>query len=209
MKNRFAMLLIAGCVASTLTLAQSASPSAAKRELAVRVVALQQGAEMDRLLAQLAASAVQPMIATWGPKLEANVPQARQQAAADQLNAELKRYGDDATAIIKSKVAKVSDESLVDAYMDRFSEDELRQLNAFFSAPVIRKYQGVAPELGSLLIQKLIEAAKSDMQDRARAFDEVALRIVGPDRAPEKPPATQAVPATPAATEKAGRKAKK
>ena len=198
MKIRFAIIFVAACALSTGTLAQQTTPSAAKRELAVRVVASQQGAEMDRLIQQLAGSAVQPMFANWAPKLAANVPASRQEAAASDLNAELQRYGEDAAALIRSKVAKVSDESLVEAYMDRFTEDELRQLNAFFTAPVIKKYQTVAPQLGALMVEKLIEASRPEMQERARLFDEAALKIVGPDRPPAPPALAAPAPERPA-----------
>ena len=208
LKFLFATFLVAASLASTLATAQSSTPTAAKRELATRVVALQQGPEMDRLLQQLANSAVQPMLATWGSKLETNVPQAGQAAAAERLNAELQRFGQDALKLIKGKVATVSDETLVEAYMERFSEDELRQLNSFFTSPVIKKYQSLAPELGNIMVQKIIEVTRSDMQDRARAFDEAALRIVGPDRGASAAPATAPSPGSTAA-EKPGTKAKK
>jgi len=183
MKFRIATLLIAASALSTLAGAQTTTDSTAKRGYAERVVAAQQGAEMDRLIQQLAGTAVQPLIANWEPKLEANVPAARQKVAADQLNAELNKFGADAVAIIKSKIAVVSNGTLVAAYMERFTEDELRQLDAFFAAPVIKKYQSLAPELGSLMVGKLVEAARPEIEDRSKVFEEAARKIVGPDKA--------------------------
>jgi hypothetical protein len=49
-----------------------------KTELAKKVVALQQGPELDRLVGQLAGSTAQDLIIKWGPQLEANVPKAKQ-----------------------------------------------------------------------------------------------------------------------------------
>lgn len=175
MKKLIATLAIAG-LACTTALAQSAS---SKTEMAARVVALQQGPELDRLVAQLAGSTTQELIANWGPKLESNVPKARQQKASEDLNAELKKYADDTNRLIAKQVQKVSTEVLVPAYAERFTQDELQQIAAFFESPVIRKYQAAAPELGNVFIQRLIETSRADVVARAKQFDDAALKIVG------------------------------
>lgn len=151
----------------------------AKTEWATKVVALQQGPELDRLVAQLAGSTTQELIANWGPKLEANVPKAKQQKASEDLNSELKKYAEDTNQLIGKQVKKVSTDVLVPAYAERFTLDELKQIAAFFDSPAIKKYQTSAPELGNVFIQKLIEASRSDVVARAKQFDDAALKIVG------------------------------
>ena len=71
MKKLITTLALAGLACTTALHAQTADP---KIEWAGKVVALQQGPELDRLVGQLAASTTQELIANWGPKLEANVP---------------------------------------------------------------------------------------------------------------------------------------
>lgn len=156
-----------------------------KADWAAKVVALQQGPELERLVAQLAGSTTQELVANWGPKLEANVPKARQQKASDELNAELKKYSDDTNALITKQVKKVSADVLVPAYADRFTLDELKQIATFFESPAIKKYQASAPELGNLFVQKLVETTRADVQARAKLFDDAALKIVTPTPATE------------------------
>ncbi len=155
-----------------------------KTEWAGKVVALQQGPELERLVSQLAGSTTQELIANWGPKLETNVPKARQQKAQEDLNAELKKYSADTNALITKQVKKVSAEVLVPAYAERFTLDELKQIAGFFESPAIKKYQSNAPELGNLFVQKLVDASRSDVVARAKQFDDAALKIVG-NTAPE------------------------
>ena len=157
--------------------AQSATDS--KTEWASKVVALQQGPELDRLVAQLAESAAQELIANWGPKLDTNVPKAKLKQATDDLNVELGKYAQDANKLIAKQVGKVSTEVLVPAYADRFSLDELKQLAAFFESPAVKKYQVSAPELGNLFVQKLVETSRTEVVARGRQFDDIALKIVG------------------------------
>jgi hypothetical protein len=187
MKKLITTLAIAGMACTAAVHAQT-DP---KTELAKKVVALQQGPELDRLVSQLAGSTAQDLIVKWGPQLEANVPKAKQQKASEDLNAELKKYADDAGKLIGKQVSKVSTESLVPAYAERFTLEELQQIAAFFESPAIKKYQATAPELGNVFVQKLIEASRTDVVARIKQFDETAVKIVGTGPAPgaAKPPA--------------------
>lgn len=184
MKKIIHSLALAGTVFSAATFAQTADP---KVELATKVVAIQQGPELDRLVQQLSGGATQELIASWGPKLDASVPKAKQQKASDDLNVELKKYSDDANKLISRQVSKVSAETLVPAYVEKFSLEELKQLLAFFESPAIKKYQSTAPELGNLFVQNLIEASRSDVMARAKQFDDAATKIVGSSPAPAAP----------------------
>jgi uncharacterized protein len=184
MKKIIYSLALAGTVLSSTALAQTAD---AKMELATKVVALQQGPELDRLVQQLSGGATQELIASWGPKLEASVPKAKQQKASEDLNVELKKYSEDANKLIGKQVSKVSAETLVPAYAEKFTLEELKQLVAFFESPAIKKYQSTAPELGNIFVQKLIEASRTDVMARAKQFDDAAVKIVGSSPAPAAP----------------------
>lgn len=184
MKKIIYSLALAATVLSATALAQTADP---KIELATKVVALQQGPELDRLVQQLSGGATQELIASWGPKLEASVPKAKQQKASEDLNVELKKYSEDANKLIGKQVSKVSADTLVPAYAEKFTLEELKQLVAFFESPAIKKYQNTAPELGNIFVQKLIEASRTDVMARAKQFDDAAVKIVGSSPAPAAP----------------------
>ena len=102
-----AMAGLASLVWSPATHGQTPDP---KIEWA-KVVALQQGPELDRLVAQIAGRTAQDLIAKWGPKLEASVPKAKQKKASEDLNAELK-YTEDTSQLIGKQVSKVSADAL-------------------------------------------------------------------------------------------------
>ncbi|MBH1957691.1 MAG: DUF2059 domain-containing protein [Burkholderiales bacterium] len=182
MKKLITMLALAGLALTTALHAQTADP---KTELAAKVVKLQQGPELDRLIAQLAGSTTQELIANWGPRLKTNVAKASQKKASEALNAELKKYTDDANQLIGKQVSKVSTDVLVPAYAERFTLEELQQIAAFFESPAIKKYQANSPELGNMFVQKLIDASRADVLARAKQFDDAALKIVGAPAAPK------------------------
>ena len=165
-----------------------AQADAQKKELASKIVAMQQGSEMEPIAAQLTGVAVTPMLQKWTPRMQAEVPEARRKEVADKLNVELNKYRDETNAIIKSKISKVSNDVLVPAYAERFSEDELRRLAAFFDDPAIKKYQTALPEMLNALVQQLVEASRTEVQERTTAFDDTAAKIVGGESAKKSAP---------------------
>ena len=161
---------------STASQAQTVDP---KLEWATKVVALQQGPELNRLVEQLASSTAQDLLQKWGPKLQANVPKAKLPQVTEELYTELQKYSNEVAQLIGSKVGKVSADALIPAYTEKFTLEELQQIAAFFASPAIKKYQTSAPELGNIFIKQLVESARADVSARATQFDETATRIIG------------------------------
>jgi hypothetical protein len=157
---------------------QATPAASAKLELAAKLVALQRGPDMERMVFQLTSSAVQPVIAKWAPELE-SMPKAKIEKAREQLNAELKTLGDTTRKLIDTQMAKSADSALLPAYLERFSEEEMKQLLAMFESPIYKKYQSLAPELGNLWVKDVVDNTRSAVEDSAKAFDVVAAKIVG------------------------------
>ncbi len=158
----------------------------AKRALAVRAVAAQEGPEMNRMLAQLAGSATQQMVSNWDERVS-ELPEAKQKSVISAMDAELKKYNDDALKLITAQAGKVRGDALLAAYIERFTEDELKQLVALMEAPVFKKYQNVGPELGNIYIKAIVDGTRSAVEARSKAFDAAAAKIVGvPTPAPAR-----------------------
>lgn len=181
-----AALVALSVLASGSTLAQG---DAQKKELATRIVTLQQGSDMDQLVGQLTTAAIGPMLAKWTPRLQSDVPESRRKEVADKLNVELNKYREETQAIIKATTTKASNESLVPAYMERFTEDELRKLAVFFDDPVIKKYQVALPDMLNGLVRQMVELSRADVEQRTASFDEAAARIVGSEAGKKSAPA--------------------
>ena len=179
--------VIAACAVSLAFGGAFAQGDAAKKELAAKLVA-QQTSDLDQLSAQLTNNAVAPMLAKWAPRLQSEVAESRRKEVADKLNEELNRFRDDTYAIIKGKTGKASAEALTPLYVERFSDDELKQLTAIFESPVFKKLQATAPELQKALIQKLVEDSRGEVQTRTAAFDAAAAKLIAADSAKKGAP---------------------
>jgi uncharacterized protein len=149
-----------------------------KRALAVRAVATQEGPEMDRMLTQLAGSASRGVIVNWNERLS-SLPEAKRQSVGPALDAELKKFDDDALKLVNSEAAKVRSGALLAAYIERFSEEELKQLVALMEAPVFKKYQTISPELGNVYVKAIVDGTRGAVETRSKAFDAAASKITG------------------------------
>ena len=195
-----AIKTIAACAIS-ITLSGQSYAQDTKRELAQRAIAAQEGSEQQRLIAQLTGTAIGPLIARWNERIS-QMPAAKQDAAIKTLDAELKKYEADATQIISAQATKSKGEALVSAYAERFSEDELKQLVALMEAPIFKKYQGVAPELGNAYVKSIVDGARDRITQRSKAFDAAAEKITGPAISGAPAGGTTSAPGAPAAPAK-------
>ncbi len=183
MQKILAALLISSCAFTATSQAQT-DP---KLEWATKVVALQQGDDLDGLVAQLVNTTAQDMVAGWAPRFDSRVQKARQAKATEEFNAELAKFAVDANKIISAKVSQVSSEALVPAYMERFSLEELKQLAAFFESAAVKKYKAATPDLVNVFVKKLVSVTQPDIQSRAKQFDVAVEKIVGPAAPASKP----------------------
>ena len=128
------------------------------------------------------------------PVKQANVPKEKMEQARQNLNTELKKYFDDVFKTISAKTAKVSSDTLIPVYMQKFSLEELKQLVGFFESPAVKKYQAAAPELGNTFVQQLVEATRADVTARGKQFDDAATKIVGATPAANQPANSKPAP---------------
>jgi uncharacterized protein len=186
-----------------------AQPADVKRDLAVRIIAAQEGAEMNRMLEQIAASAAQQLVGKWNPAL-GSMPADKRQKAAASLDAELKKFNDDALKLITTQAVKVRGDALASSYAEKFSEEELKQLLALMEAPAFKKYQTLAPELGNVYLKGIVDGTRNAVESRGKAFDTAAAKIVGAPPAASNPaPTTNPSPATSPSPASSGAPAKK
>ncbi|MBP8019129.1 MAG: DUF2059 domain-containing protein [Hylemonella sp.] len=206
---KFAIIFAAGIGLSTAvgaqntsaasTTANAAAPASdAAKALATKMVALQNGPEMDRMVYQLTSGAMQPLIAKWAPKMEA-LPASKQDKAREQLNTELKKTGDTTKKIIEGQMAKSANSVLEKAYLERFTEDELKAIVAMFESPIFKKYQSVAPELGNVWVKDVIDNSRGAVLAEGKSFDDIAAKIVDEKSSNAS---TKTAPAKAAATKK-------
>ena len=183
LKTLAAATLIVACNSGFAQAAASAS-SPAKKELVAKLVAIQKpGAEI--LGQQTLQLPVQRMMQSALQALQ-QMPADKREAAAKAIEADVKKFIEDNTPMMKDRAAKLAPTTIGPILDEKFSEDELRQLLAWLESPVSKKFNQVSNELGKALQEKLLADAGPTLETRFSALQQSTAKHLGlnPQAAP-------------------------
>ena len=185
---------------SNVALAQAASASA-KKELVQKILVLQQGA-VDNLARGLAEQSIAPVAQQAMAVLQSKVPPEQREAVAKEIQADIKKYGDEVVPLLRERGSKLAPATVGALLEERLSEEELKQVVAMIEAPIYLKYQQLGSEMQRALLEKLVADTRGTVEPKLTALqDSIGKRLGLPPRpaasAPNGKPA--AAPAKPAA----------
>ncbi len=128
--------------------------------------------------------------------LQTQVPADKRESAAKAADAELKRYFDETYPVVRDKALQLAPTTIGPLMEQTFSEDELRQLLAWISSPLSKKYQDLNPKMQTALTEKLVAETRASVEPKMRALDaSVAQALGAPTAPPDQPAAKAAAPA--------------
>ena len=165
------LMKTAWAVALATTLAAtSLSAHADKKEVVQKILSSQQGAldDMSRNVAeqparQLAMGARQILVQ--------GVPEDKREATAKLVDAEIKKYLDGAVPAVRASAGKLSTSVLGPIYEEKFSEDELKQLQAMLESPVLKRYHSLLPEMSNALLEKVVADARPQVTPKLQTAE--------------------------------------
>jgi len=177
----YATLLLAAALAAAAPLAgaQSASPSSpAKKELVQKILSLQQPA-IEAMARQLVEAPAARLLQQAGPVLQQRVPADKREAVAQSIQADVKKYAEEAVPIVRERAIKLGPSTIGALLEDKFSDDELKQLVALLESPVNKKFQTLAGDMQRSLGEKLVAETRAAIEPRMQALQESIGRRLG------------------------------
>jgi hypothetical protein len=189
--------------AQTGTSAPVAPASPAKKELAARLVVLQQS-NMEQLSRNLAEQPARQLLSAAEPILRNQVPADKREAVAKQLQEDARKYVDEVTPIVRKRALELAKTMMQPAFEEKYSEEELKQLVNFFESPVFKKLQQTQPQMDQALGRALVDSVKDTIEPKARALQATMAKTLGvePPAGAGAPAPTSAQPSAPAAKTK-------
>lgn len=154
-----------------------AGSSPAKRELAKRLLALQQPG-FDALSRSLVEGPARQLLASAEPVLRNQVADKRE-AVAKQLQDEARKYVDDATPAVRKRAQELAQSQVLPALEEKYTEDELRQIVTFYESAAYKKMQQVQPQVDQGLQQKLVADMSPAVEGKARALQATMAKLLG------------------------------
>ena len=184
------ILGVALALALPFAAAQTPSPasSPAKKELVARILKMQQpGIEgMGRNLAEQPAL---ELLRNASNALPARVAKDKQEAVANEIQGDVKKYLDDAAPLVQSRAVKLAPATIGALLEEKFTEDELKQVLAIIESPVYGKFQRMGEEMQKVLIEKLVADMRSTIEPKVHALEQSVAKRLGLTSAAAAPPA--------------------
>lgn len=192
-----------GAASAAPAAAASAPPSSpAKKALVAKVVALHQPF-VEAAARSLAERPISNMAQAASQAL-AQMPADKREAAAKQVDTEVRKYLDDAVPYLRDRATKLAPSALGPLFDERFNEDELRTLVTWLESSTNKKYQQLSADVQTNFLQKLLADTRGNLEPKLKALGERVAVAVGQGPAPsaDKPaaPGPGPGPAKPAAS---------
>jgi len=199
LKHALKLLAAAGLIAaSTLAAAQapaSAPASPAKKALIDKLLVMQQpGLEM--LARELVQRPLVPLMQQAAAALQ-QVPADKREATGKALDADVKKFIEESVATLKVSAVKLAPSTVGTVLDERFTEEELRTIVAWFESPVSKKFGTVQPDMQKALVEKLMADNGPALDNKFKTLQQSMIKTLGikPPAAPASTPAPAAKPA--------------
>ncbi len=174
------LIIVAMLAAAGAAYAES---TPAKKELVAKVLLLQQPA-IELVARAMAEQPAQVLMQRASALLQQRIPPDKRQAVARDIQADLKKYVDEAVPVVRDRAVALAPSTIGVLLDERFTEDELKQLIAIIESPINRKFQALGGEMQKELSEKLVAETKSTIEAKVRALDRAVAGRLG-----IKPPA--------------------
>ncbi len=173
----FTKLAWAAAVTTTLAATSFSAHADGKRDAIMRLP-IAQKATFDGVASgitqaparQFTAQFVQPALGLVAPE--------KRDATVQQIDAELQKYQEAATPLVKASANKVGPGAVASVLEDKFTEDELKQLASMLDSPVLKKFQGLMPEVEKNVVDKVTADARAQVDPKLQALQENIRKII-------------------------------
>lgn len=172
MKILTAVTLLAG---AALAHAQS---TPARKELAQKLVQVQT-ASFENIARQIVERPVAQLMQQASTVLQTQVAPDKREAAARSIEADIRKYVDETVPVVRERAVKLAPSTYGVALEEKFSEDELKQLIAWFDSPLNKKLQQAGPEMLSSFGQKLVADAGPVIEPRLQSLQQKMRTTLG------------------------------
>jgi len=161
----------------------STASSPAKKELVQKILLLQQS-EIEQVARNIVERPAAQMMQEAGLAMQRQVPPDKREAMGKAIEAEVKKYVDEAYPLVRERAIRLAPSTLGAALEEKFSEDELKQLLAWVESPVNKKFQQLGPARNAF-VQKVLSESIAAVDPKVGALDARIRVILG------VPPANQ------------------
>lgn len=155
-----------------------AQTTPAKKALIARILKAQQpGIEgMSRAMVERPAIA---LVEGASAALQERVAADKREAVGKEIQADVKKYLDEAVPLVTSRAAKLAPTTIGPFLEEKFTEDELKQVAAFLESAAFNKYQQLSGEMQKVLMEKVLLETRSTVDPKVAALEQTVAKRLG------------------------------
>ena len=161
-----------------LALAPTVQAEGGKKELVQKLLQLQQP-DIESMAREIAARPGMQILQAAGNVMQVQIAPDKRDAMGKKIEAEVKKYIDEASPLLTARAVKLAPSTYGAALEEKFSEDELKQLIAWFESPINRRYRELAPQVQNAFFQKLVADAAPVLDPRLQALQQKMRAMLG------------------------------
>ena len=110
-------------------------------------------------------------------------PADKREAIGKAIEADAKQYVEETYPPVRERAIALAPSTLGVTMADKFTEDELKQLVAWFESPVNKKFQQVSGEMQSSYMQKLVADVRPTVEPNLRGLEQKVRAALSPPAA--------------------------
>jgi uncharacterized protein len=178
--SRHWILAAALTVAATSALAQAAAPSG-KKELALKIVALQQPA-IEGMARQLVEMPAAQLLQQAGPAVQQRIAADKREGVWQDIQGDARRYVEEAMPIVRDRAMKLAPQTIAPLLEEKLTEDELRQVLQVMQqmdSPAYRKYNTLGGDMQKVLGEKLIAETRGQVEPKMQTLQASVSKRLG------------------------------
>ncbi len=156
----------------------AAQSNGAKKELVQKVLAAAQPG-IETMAQQLAEEPAARLMQRASVVLGQRPAGEKRDAIAREIQADLKKYVDEAVPIVRDRAIKLSPTTIGTLLEEKFSEDELKQLVGILESPVNRRFQAMSGDMQRALGEKLIAETRAAIEPKVQALERSIANRLG------------------------------
>lgn len=166
-------------LAAALALALVVAPvhAQSKKELVNRILTLQQPSV--EALARTLAERPALELAAEARQFIGKVAEDKREAVVKAIDADLKKYADEAVPLVREKAISLSPTVLGAELETNFNEAELKQLINWFESPVIKRYNQLVPGVQQALTERLVNETRAQIEPKVRVLQTSMAKHLG------------------------------
>ncbi len=166
-------------LASGLARAQATAPVSPQKQQLVDQILQAQQPGVDQVARQLVEQPAVQLLQRAGALVQRNVAADQQQAMAQALQGDVRKYADETFPIVRDRARALAPATLGPMLAQKLTEAELQEVLAVFRSEAWRKFQAMGPEMQKALGEKLVTEVKPQVEPRLRALDQTMARRLG------------------------------